>query len=510
MGDTEVSEAGRTFEVSPEAMLPVLVGVDGVVSVSPPEERLLETVYFDTPDLALARRGVGLQRRTGGVDAGWYVERSDNRDMGAEPHRPLGERDAEVPDDVIAPVRAFVRDRSLVPIVRVSTRRLEQRVVGHDGALLAGLSDDRVRAERIAGPGATEDWREWRITVVDGDRALVDTVSDCLARSGAVVVDGGSTLARVLVEPDRPRKGKKSGRALRRGSASELAIAYLDRHVTALHEQDARVRADAPGAIHKARIATRRLRSALRTYGPLLDDNRAVAVADELRWLGGSLSGARDAQVLRERLGDLVAEQPPELVLGPVWRRIDEELRAEERSGREAALQALESQRYYRLLDQLDDLLTTARFSKRARLPARKVLPRLLRRDAKRLRRAVEAVASAQVPDAHDVALHEARKKAKRLRYAAESMRPALGKRAKKVGGSAKKVQEALGAHQDTVMSRQRLHQYGAHTQANGENGFTFGRLHALEDVRAAAAVLEFQAAWAALSQVLRRLSRDG
>ena len=157
MGDTEVSEAGRTFEVSPEAMLPVLVGVDGVVWVSPPEERLLETVYFDTPDLALARRGVGLQRRTGGVDAGWYVERSDNRDMGAEPHRPLGERDAEVPDAVIAPVRAFVRDRSLVPIVRVSTRRLEQRVVGHDGALLAGLSDDRVRAERIAGPGATED-----------------------------------------------------------------------------------------------------------------------------------------------------------------------------------------------------------------------------------------------------------------------------------------------------------------------------------------------------------------
>ena len=119
-------------------------------------------------------------------------------------------------------------------------------------------------------------------------------------------------------------------------------------------------------------------------------------------------------------------------------------------------------------------------------------------------------MASPQEPDAHDVALHEARKEAKRLRYAAESMRPALGKRAKKVGGSAKKVQEALGAHQDTVMSRKRLRQYGAHTQANGENGFTFGRLHALEDVRAAAAVLEFQAAWAALSQVLERWSRDG
>ena len=82
MGDTDVSGARSTFEVSPEAILPVLVGVDGVVSVSPPEERLLETVFFDTTDLALARRGVGLQRRTGGVDAGWYVERPGDRDTG--------------------------------------------------------------------------------------------------------------------------------------------------------------------------------------------------------------------------------------------------------------------------------------------------------------------------------------------------------------------------------------------------------------------------------------------
>ena len=234
-------------------------------------------------------------------------------------------------------------------------------------------------------------------------------------------------------------------------------------------------------------------------------------MADELRWLGGSLSGARDAQVLRERLGDLVAEQPPELVLGPVWRRIDEELRAEERSGREAALRALESQRYYRLLDQLDDLLTTARFSERARRPARKVVPRLLRRDAKRLRRAVEAVASAQAPDAHDVALHEARKKAKRLRYAAESMRPGSRKTRQEGGWFRRRRSRRHSVRTRTRSCRgSGSVEYGAHTQANGENGFTFGRLHALEDVRAAAAVLEFQAAWAALSQVLERWSRDG
>ena len=61
--------------------------------------------------------------------------------------------------------------------------------------------------------------------------------------------------------------------------------------------------------------------------------------------------------------------------------------------------------------------------------PAGEVLPRLLQRDAKRLRRAVKAIAGAETGQERDLALHEARKKAKRLRYAAESTVPVLGKR---------------------------------------------------------------------------------
>ena len=117
-------------------------------------------------------------------------------------------------------------------------------------------------------------------------------------------------------------------------------------------------------------------------------------------------------------------------------------------------------------------------------------MPRLLQRDAKRLRRAVHAVGLAEGgADERNVALHEARKKAKRLRYAAESAVPLLGKRAKRVAVSVKKVQQALGAHQDTVMSRRVLRDYGVRAHLSGENGFTFGRLHALEQARATSAV---------------------
>ena len=84
-------------------------------------------------------------------------------------------------------------------------------------------------------------------------------------------------------------------------------------------------------------------------------------------------------------------------------------------------------------------------------------------------------------PQQHDAALHEARKKAKRLRYAAESTTPVLGKPAKKPASVTKQVQQALGQRQDTVVSRQRLREYGVKAYIDGENGFTFGGLHALD-----------------------------
>ena len=125
------------------------------------------------------------------------------------------------------------------------------------------------------------------------------------------------------------------------------------------------------------------------------------------------------------------------------------------------------------------------------------MLPRLLQRDARRLRRAVSQIAlSEEAPAQHDAALHEARKKAKRMRYAAESTVPVFRGRAKKLAAAAKEVQQALGEHQDTVMARQRLREYGARAHANGENGFTFGRLHALEEWRADETERDFEKAW--------------
>ena len=279
------------------------------------------------------------------------------------------------------------------------------------------------------------------------------------------------------------------------GTAAEVVRAHLAENVARLHEEEARVRSGETSAVHKMRIAARRLRTSLRTCQPLFEE-RTDALSDELRWLGLALSGARDAQVLRERLRLLVSTQPPELVMGPVDVLIDDELSAAEQRELAHALEALTDSRYRRLLGDLDDLVRDLPMTDEAARPAVDVIPHLLRRDAKRLRRAVRAAGQAEAGDAHDAALHEARKKAKRLRYAAELAVPALGEPAEELASAAEEVQEALGEHQDTVMSRRFLRGLGARTHLAGMNGFTLGRLHAIEEARAAAATVDFEHAW--------------
>jgi CHAD domain-containing protein len=292
----------------------------------------------------------------------------------------------------------------------------------------------------------------------------------------------------------------------RQGTAADVARAHLAENVARLHEEEARVRSGEASAVHKMRIATRRLRMSLRTCQPLFATS-TDALGDELRRLGQALSGARDAQVLRERLRHLLSSQPPELVMGPVAALIDDELSAAEQRGRADALEALEDTRYLRLLADLDALVRDLPITEEGDRPARDVFPRLIRRDAKRLRRAVRAARQAEAGEAHDAALHNARRKAKRLRYAAELAVPALGKPAKKLASSAEEVQQALGEHQDSVMSRRFLREQGARMHLDGMNGFTLGRLHAIEEVRAAAAAEDFERAWV---RVKRRRIRKG
>jgi CHAD domain-containing protein len=87
------------------------------------------------------------------------------------------------------------------------------------------------------------------------------------------------------------------------------------------------------------------------------------------------------------------------------------------------------------------------------------------------------------VPGGHDrdSALHEARKTAKQARYAAETAAPVGGSGAAALASAMEDLQELLGDHHDSVVTRQLLRSVGMQAQGAGENAFTYGLLHGVE-----------------------------
>ncbi len=496
MAASEHEETERKYDVDGSIPLPRLDTLDGVTAVAQAVTQDLEAQYFDTSNLDLSRHGVTLRRRTGGEDAGWHLKLPARGDTRTEVRLPLGPGHEEVPAGLLAPVRAIVRDRSLRPVAGVRTRRLAYDLLDDEGRRLAQVCDDTVTAERHAVESAVQHWREWEVELADGPDTLLDAVEEALLDAGAVRATSRSKLARTLGEAVPAPRDKPSPEQLASGAAADVLLAHQAEHIAHLWEQDARVRADQPGSIHKLRIAARRLRSALTTYRPLLLEESSEPLRDELRWLGQTLGAARDAEVLRERLDDLVAAQPAELVMGPVAARIDRELASAYQAGREETLAVLDGERYFRLLDALDAMCESPPLAPGADHPASEVLPRLLARDTRRLRRAVAAAKHSESADQRDPALHEARKKAKRLRYAADSTVPVFGNRAEELSAAAKRVQQALGLHQDAVVARRKLREFAVQAYLDGDNGFTFGRMHALEERRAEDAERAFRKAW--------------
>ncbi|WP_052274501.1 CYTH and CHAD domain-containing protein [Arthrobacter sp. L77] len=497
-------EIERKFDVDDDAAVPSLHDLPGVGRVDPPVEYRLQAEYFDTEDFRLASRRITLRRRTGGEDAGWHLKIPVGPDERHEHHEPPGRKADGVPKALRDLIRVYVRDMALVPVARLTTRRSVHHLHGEDGGVLADLMDDRVQADVLLPAPASLHWREWEIELVDGSIDLLDAGQARVTDAGARPAAHSSKLDRALgpllrtVADARPTPTPD-------GPAGDVLLAYLHEQLTVLEEQDPQVRQDAPDAVHRMRVATRRVRSVLGTYRSLLEDTDAVQLLrEELKWLAGVLGRARDAEVMHARLKEMLAEEPAGLVLGPVERRVDLELGGGYRKAHDRALKALRGRRYFLLLDTLESLLAAPALTPRAAEPAARVIPELLNRDIRRLRAAVHEARHHPAGVGDHPALHQARKDAKRLRYAAEAADPVGRKKIARIGEAALGIQKILGEHQDSVVTRNLLRRLGVAAFKEGENGFTYGRLHALEQVAALRAESRFRREWKHFPSKLR------
>lgn len=507
------TEIERTYEVDESAVMPSLVGTGCAVSESSREITLVAD-YHDTARLELLQHGVTLRRRTGGDDAGWHLKLPGGTDTRTEVRAPLGPEGSPVPPELLEVVRAVIRTRAVRPVARIENHRTETDLLDEGGAVLAQTCDDRVTASRLGTRGqhvSSTSWREWELEVgaSDDPQGLLDSLEPLLLDAGAVLSSSPSKLARTFGD-SRPAPARTVTPAKpKEPTAGEALRAHLAEHVDTLVAQDRRVREDADDSVHKMRVAARRLRSALKTYRDLLDpDAQAPGYIDiaqleaDLRWIGQVLGVARDAEVQRDHFATEVAQLPPELVLGPVAARIQSDFGREYAQGLRDSVAAMSGRRYLRMLDTLDRLVSEPALLPVADKPASKVLPTLLEADARRIRKAHKRAMAAD-GEHRDEGLHEVRKKAKRLRYAAESATPVLGSSAKDLAKAAEAVQEVLGEHQDSVVSRARLRELAVTAQGAGESAFTYGVLHGLETRRGERLEEDLAGVWKDLRKVM-------
>jgi CHAD domain-containing protein len=493
-------EVERKYDVPEGFRLPDLSQVAGVAVVGAPVEHRLDATYFDTPDLALVRNRVTLRRRTGGEDAGWHLKRPAGGGDRNETQVPLGDPHTP-PREVVELVGELIDGQPLRSVARIRTTRTERPVRDADGRVLALLADDRVSSQTPGEWAILQRWREIEVELVDGRRGILDAIDEALRAAGATPSDSGSKLARALGDrlpaeapageteapPGEAAEDEAAGEAAEPAPPRSPLTEYLEAQHRAILANDAGVRSGDADAVHDMRVATRRLRSSLRTFAPVLDPARVDGLDGELRWLAETLGKVRDLDVLADRLAAAVAELPAELVLGPVADRIRQRLSAQAARAREELVAALDSGRVAELIGSLATLVERGQVGAVKQTRLRRLARKAVRRADRRLAAADEHAAG--TPEREE-RLHDARKAYKRARYAVEVVAPEEGQPARRLVKRLTALQDVLGAHQDATTADDRLRELGVQAHLDGENAFTYGLLYAHQR-QAAARTLE-------------------
>jgi CHAD domain-containing protein len=474
--------------------MPSLDALGEDILTIPHDAQRLQTVYFDTPDFRLARWGVSLRHREG---QGWTAKLPAEEGGGdllirGEFTFP-GEDAATPPDEAVDLIRAYVRTASLRPVVRLRTIRRLVQLLDLDDRLLGEVVDDEVSV--LSGRRIAARFRELEVEITDDTPdGLLDEVLERLHAAGAGAPDPTPKYERAVgplaaqspeveVAPLTPAAtvSQVVGRAL------AVSVVHLLRH-------DAVMRLDGdPEGVHQARVASRRLRSDLRTFRAALDPEWAEPLREELRWLGSVLGEARDADVLLARIEGRSEMIPA--TEAPGFAQVIEALQQRRKEAHTALIGSMSSERYVELLDRLVEAARQPIVLPDADVPVKDIVTDLLDRPWRHLRAAVKEIGKRP----GDVELHLVRIRTKRARYAAETVGPIVGKPARKFAEAAAQLQATLGEHNDAVVAGSWLRTWAA-GRRSGDAAFAAGMLAGIERAAAVDAQRQWRKAWKAVA----------
>ncbi len=447
------------FEGDSVTAVPTLAGVaQGASEVELATLTLIAT-YYDTEDLRLLHRHLTLRHRrdnTGTSEDEWTLKVPGDADGAGLKRLELTWPGSEelVPADAAALTAAMRRGADLRPVAQIVTVRRRRELRAATGERLAEIDDDDVTGVDLivdadgpptAGPLR---FREVEVELDEGDDDVLDRATRRLIDRGFARCADASKLHRVLAD-------RVGGVALRptlssRSTIGAVVEASIGHGLDRLVAHDLAVRTDGdPRGVHQARVATRRLRSDLKTFRRLLDPVWVAHTRNTLKWTADALGEVRDADVLAGRLADHRSHVAD--VEAGEFDHLTARLTEERDAAMVNVLDVLNRPRYLEMLEQLELAVTSPPWLPDGSVdPGRragKELAHLVRRPWRKLRRAVDRLGDN--PD--DRELHKVRIKAKQVRYAAETAAPVVGRPAKRLARGAKALQGTLGDHNDAV-----------------------------------------------------------
>jgi inorganic triphosphatase YgiF len=489
-------EAEQKLAVHGPFELPDLSQLEDVGSVAEASQQRLRATYYDTEDLRLARSGITLRYRSG-EDTGpiWTVKLPVDGAVYTRDEISVEGSGSSVPREASDLVTAFVRSENLAPVTRIHTRRKRLNLLNGSGDVRTEVVDDEVSV--VEGSRVVARFRELEVEDKGAGPEAVERVAAVLEGAGAVTGDSTPKAIRALgaranASPDvvPPKK------ILPKEPAGRAVVASLASGTFRMVANDPGTRLGSEEAVHQMRVAARRMRSDLRTFGPLVDENWAQSLVTELKWIADRLGEVRDLDVMQARLRK--AGGGMEEALDSLFASMD----AKHDVAREHLLEGLRSNRFVSLLDRLVEathnpvLTDTA-----AEQTCSEALPPLVREAWRKLARRARSLR----PGDPDDDFHRVRILAKRARYAGEAVAPSLGrkvgKQARTFAARCADVQDVLGTLQDAVVSAGMVRHLAEDHQKDGPFNLALGRLLERQEHTTREAKQSFPKVWASLDK---------
>jgi CHAD domain-containing protein len=239
-------------------------------------------------------------------------------------------------------------------------------------------------------------------------------------------------------------------------------------------------------AVHKARVAIRKLRSHLHTFTPVFDKAWATDLRERLQWLQDALAPVRDADVFDERMHALAQRLPHADIerANELLETLDAQIKEQHDQLRER----LRDKHYVELLDDLVNAVRAPLFTHDPNDDAERCMPAIMDRVYKKTRKAVREAGL----QPSDRAIHRIRIKSKHLRYASEAFANVIGKEAEKYAARVERLQEMLGEQHDGVVALHRLRAF----EGSPESRFAAGELAMMAVNDGADACKQWRSVW--------------